>query len=71
MQSIPELIKRPLTDEEITKSQVKGATKFAGALIGIPGTSQAWSTGESLYDVLVVGEDRTIREILITGPDKQ
>lgn len=71
MQSIPELIKRPLTDEEITKSQVKGATKFAGALIGIPGTSQAWSTGESLYDVLVEGEDRTMREILVTGPDKQ
>jgi hypothetical protein len=71
MRSVPELISRPMTDEEITKSQVKGATKFVGAALGIPGTSQVWSTGESLYDVLVEGEDRTMREILVTGPDKQ
>ena len=58
------------TDEEITKGQVKGATKFAGAVAGVPGTSQAWATGEHLYDVLVEGEELTMTE-LIHGPRRR
>ena len=66
-QTIPELIKRGFTDEEITKGQVKGASKFAGAAFGIPGTAQAWATGEHLYNVVVDGEDLTLHETLF-GP---
>jgi hypothetical protein len=65
--SIPELITAPFTDEEITKGQVKGATKFIGAATGIPGINQAWSTGEHLYDVMVEGEDFTLNQLLY-GP---
>ena len=65
--TIPEVLTRPITDEEITKGQAKGAVKFAGAALGIPGTAQAWATGEHLYDVMVDGEDFTVREFLF-GP---
>lgn len=67
--SIPELIRRPLTDEEITKGQVKGATKFAAAALGVPATGQIWATGEHLYEVLEEGEDFTGREFLF-GPKR-
>jgi len=58
-----------MTDEEITRAQVKNATKLAGAIIGIPGTGQIWATGEHLYDVLEEGEDFTVRESLF-GPKR-
>lgn len=65
--TIPELITRGFTDEEITKGQVKGATKFIGATLGIPGMNQAWATGEHLYDVIEEGEEFTTHELLF-GP---
>lgn len=68
-QTIPEIVKRGFTDEEITKGQVKGATKFIGAATGIPGTAQAWATGEHLWSVMTEGEDLTLRELLF-GPDR-
>lgn len=67
--SIPEVIERGFTDEEITKGQAKGATKFVGAAFGIPGTGQAWATGEHLYDVLERGEELTMQELLF-GPKR-
>ncbi len=71
VRSIPELVKRGFTDEEITKGQVKGAVKFAGAAVGIPGTSQAWATGEHLYNVLVEGEDLTFRGVTFGDKPKK
>jgi hypothetical protein len=67
--SIPEVVERGFTDEEITEGQAKGATKFIGAALGIPGTGQAWATGEHLYDVAVEGEDFTIHQLLF-GPER-
>jgi GNAT superfamily N-acetyltransferase len=67
--SIPELIARPFTDEEITKGQVKGGSKFVAAALGIPATGQIWATGEHLYEVLEEGEELTVRELLF-GPKK-
>jgi predicted nucleotidyltransferase len=68
--TIPELIKRGFTDEEITKGQVKGATKFIGATLGIPGVNQAWATGEHLYDVIEEGEELTLHQTLF-GPERK
>lgn len=59
-----------LTDDEITKAQVKNASKLAAAAAGIPGTGQAWATGEHLYEVLEEGEDLTLREFLF-GPNRE
>ena len=67
--TLPEIVERGFTDEEITKGQWKGGSKFVGAVTGIPGVNQAWATGEHLYEVLEEGEDLTIRE-LIYGPKK-
>lgn len=67
--SIPELLRRPFTDEEITKGQVKGGSKFVAAALGIPATGQIWATGEHLYQVLEDGEELTARELLF-GPKK-
>lgn len=69
VRTIPEVIERGFTDEEITKGQAKGATKFIGAALGVPGTGQAWATGEHLHEVLAEGEDFTLREFLF-GPDR-
>lgn len=69
VRTIPEVVERGFTDEEITGGQAKGATKFVGAALGIPGTGQAWATGEHLHEVLVEGEDFTLREFLF-GPDR-
>lgn len=69
VRTIPEVVERGFTDEEITKGQAKGATKFIGAAFGVPGTGQAWATGEHLHEVLVEGEDFTLREFLF-GPDR-
>ena len=68
--SIPAVIEGGFTDEEITKGQAKGASKFVGAAFGIPGTGQAWATGEHLYDVIEDGEDFTVHQLLF-GPDKE
>lgn len=67
--TIPTIIERGFTDEEITKSQVKGATKFIGAAAGVPGTAQAWATGEHLYNVIVEGEEMTTHQLLF-GPKR-
>jgi hypothetical protein len=67
--SVPELATRPFADEEITKSQAKGASKVVGAAFGIPGVNQTWATGEHLYEVLEDGEDFTVREFLF-GPER-
>lgn len=69
-QTVPELIKRPLTDDEITRGQAKGATKFIGAAVGVPGVNQMWATGEHLYEVMEEGEDLTVRELLF-GPERE
>jgi hypothetical protein len=58
-----------VTDKEVTKSQIKNATKLVGAALGVPGVSQTWSTGEHLYDVIEEGEDFTVREALF-GPKR-
>jgi hypothetical protein len=65
--SLPKVVGRLFTDDELTKSQVKGATKFVGALTGIPGINQAWSTGEHLHQVLSEGEELTLGQLLY-GP---
>lgn len=68
--TIPQLVERGFTDEEVTKAQVKGATKFIGAAAGIPGTGQAWATGEHIYDVVVEGEELTLHQLLF-GPERK
>jgi hypothetical protein len=67
--TIPEILERGFTDDEITKGQVKGASKFIGAAAGIPGVNQAWATGEHLFEVLEEGEEFTIHQALF-GPDR-
>lgn len=67
--TIPKLIKIGFTDEEITVGLIKGSTKFIGAAAGIPGTGQAWATGEHLIDVAVEGEELTAHQ-LIFGPKR-
>lgn len=68
--TIPQIVSRGFTDEEITKGQVKGATKFIGAAAGIPGTGQAWASGEHLYDVIAEGEEFTMHQLLF-GPERK
>jgi hypothetical protein len=64
------MVENLLTDEDITRAQAENTSKLAGALLGIPGTAQAWATGEHLYQVLEEGEDFTVRELLF-GPDPE
>lgn len=64
------LVENIMTDEEVTKSQLKNVSKLAGAAFGIPGINQVWSTGEHLYDVIEEGEEATTRELLF-GPDRE
>lgn len=68
--AIPAVVEAGLTDEEITKGQAKGASKFIGAALGVPGTGQAWATGEHLFDVLAEGEELTLHQLLF-GPKKE
>lgn len=56
-------------DKEVTKGQIKSTSKLAGAALGIPGTAQAWATGEHLYDVIVEGEELTMHQLLF-GPKR-
>jgi hypothetical protein len=58
-----------LSDDEITKGAAKGATKFIGATLGVPGVSQAWATGEHLFDVIEEGEEFTLHQLLF-GPKR-
>jgi len=67
--AIPKLVTAPLTDDEITKSQVKSGSKVVGAAFGVPGVNQAWATGEHLYDVMENGEDFSVQELLF-GPNR-
>jgi len=66
-QAAPGLLEGILTDEEVTKAQAKSVSKAVGAVIGLPGTGQAWATGEHLYQVLEEGEDLAFRQLLF-GP---
>lgn len=66
---VSEVVKRTFTDEEITTSQIKGATKLVGASLGVPGVNQVWKTGEHLQKVIEEGEDLTIKELLY-GPER-
>ena len=59
-----------VTDEELTKSQAKGTSKLIGAWVGVPGVSQAWNSGEHLYEVVSEGEQLTIQELLF-GPQRE
>ncbi|AUR93205.1 coil containing protein [Vibrio phage 1.185.O._10N.286.49.C2] len=59
-----------LADGEITKGQAKAVSKLAGIALGVPGTGQAWATGEHLYDVIAEGEDFTTHQLLF-GPDRK
>lgn len=68
--TIPKVVVNGLTDEEITGSQAKGATKFIGAALGVPGTSQAWATGEHIYQVVEEGEEFSLHSLLF-GPEKK
>lgn len=67
-QKLPILIKKGFTDEEISSSELKATSKFVGAAVGVPGTSQAWVTGEHLYDVMVEGEDFSVNYLLLGKP---
>lgn len=69
VRTIPAVVTRGFTDEEITKSQAKGAARFIGAAAGVPGVSQAWATGEHMYDVIVEGEELTMHQLLF-GPKR-
>lgn len=68
--TIPQLVEAGFTDEEITKGQAKGASKFIGAALGVPGTGQAWATGEHLHEVIVEGEELTMHQLLF-GPERE
>ena len=59
-----------LADGEITKGQAKAVSKLAGIALGVPGTGQAWATGEHLYDVIAEGEDFTTHQLLF-GPERK
>ncbi len=70
IQGAKQIGERAFTDEEITKSAIKNASKVVAAAAGIPGINQVWATGEHLYDVIEEGEDLTVRELLF-GPDRK
>ena len=61
---------RMFTDEEITKSAKKNASKLTGVMLAVPGVNQAWASGEHLYDVMENGEEFTVRELLF-GPNRK
>ena len=59
-----------LTDGELTKGQAKSISKLTGAALGVPGTAQAWATGEHIYDVVAEGEELTMHQLLF-GPERK
>lgn len=70
VKNIPALAEGALTDDEITRGEVKGTVQFMGAWFGVPGVSQAWATSEHLYQVIEEGEDLTLKEALY-GPERK
>lgn len=69
LQGIEGLSNAFLTDSEVTKGQIKATSKLIGITLGVPGTGQAWATGEHLYDVFAEGEEFTTHQLLF-GPAK-
>jgi hypothetical protein len=51
------IIEDIVTGGDISSYDVKNVGKLAGALLGVPGVSQAFISGTHLYDVLEEGED--------------
>lgn len=70
LQGMQGLSKVVLADGELTKAQVKSVSKLAGVTVGLPGTGQAWATGEHLYDVIAEGEEFTTHQFLF-GPKRK
>jgi len=70
IQGYKQIGERMFTDEEITKSAKKNASKLTGVMLAVPGISQAWASGEHLYDVIEEGEEFTVRELLF-GPTRK
>lgn len=70
VKNIPALAEGALTDDEITRGEVKGTVQFMGAWFGVPGVSQAWATSEHLYQVIEEGEELTLKEALY-GPERK
>ena len=64
--SAPKLVGNIATGEEATMAQVKGTSKLLGIAFGVPGVNQAWISSEHLYDVMVDGEDLSMRYLLVT-----
>ncbi len=69
LQGVVGLTDSLLTDDDIRKSSVKSTSKLAGAALQLPGVSQAWATGEHLYDVIEEGEELSVHQLLF-GPKK-
>jgi len=67
---IPSVVEALVTDEELTKGEIKAVSKLVGASLGVPGVNQAWATGEHLYEVLEEGEDLTARQLSF-GPTRE
>lgn len=70
LQGTKSIMNGMMDDEEITKSQAKSASQLAGAAFKIPGISQAWATGEHIWDVVNEGEELTMHQLLF-GPTKE
>jgi len=70
LEGLSEVVERGFTDDEITKGQIKGTTKFVGAIAGIPGINQMWATGEHLFEVIEEGEELTLHQLLF-GPERE
>jgi hypothetical protein len=56
--------------EAASLSTLKNFSKLIGAVVGAPGITQAWSTGEHIYDVLQEGDELTTQELLF-GPERE
>ena len=70
LQGLEGASKAVLADGELTKGQIKSISKLAGATVGLPGTGQAWATGEHLFDVFAEGEEFTTHQLLF-GPERK
>jgi len=52
--------------DDMTQYRVKQASKALGVAFGVPATNQAWITFEHLQDVIVEGEELSMRHLLVT-----
>lgn len=69
-QGIPssvKLLSAPFTDAEITRSNAKNVFRFGGAVLGVPGTSQAWRTGESMAEFMETSDTEEFRRMIFGG----